>query len=111
MEALAAGIRRNTGLTVLIVALAVIGIIYAYILNMAPDDQKALHYFVQDYLPIIMFLSLACLLFTGFPVAFILGGLAFTYGILGYLLGMFSLIEFFNFMPRIWFNEIGRAHV
>jgi tripartite ATP-independent transporter DctM subunit len=51
-----------------------------------------------------MFLSLACLLFTGFPVAFILGGLAFTYGILGYLLGMFSLIEFFNFMPRIWFN-------
>ena len=104
MEALAAGIRRNTGLTVLIVALAVIGIIYAYILNMAPDDQKALHYFVQDYLPIIMFLSLACLLFTGFPVAFILGGLAFTYGILGYLLGMFSLIEFFNFMPRIWFN-------
>ncbi|MEK9905977.1 MAG: TRAP transporter large permease subunit, partial [Rhodospirillales bacterium] len=104
MEALAAGIRRNTGLTVLIVALAVIGIIYAYILNMAPDDQKALHYFVQDYLPIIMFISLACLLFTGFPVAFILGGLAFTYGILGYLLGMFSLIEFFNFMPRIWFN-------
>ncbi|SVE62575.1 uncharacterized protein METZ01_LOCUS515429, partial [marine metagenome] len=42
--------------------------------------------------------------FSGFPVAFILGGLAFTFGIIGYFLDMFSLIEFFNFMPRIWFQ-------
>ncbi|MEK9828710.1 MAG: TRAP transporter large permease subunit [Rhodospirillales bacterium] len=104
MEAIASGIRRNPGLTFLLVVLAVIGIAYAYILNLSPDGQKDLLYFVQDFLPIFMFFSLAALLFTGFPVAFILGGLSFVYGILGYLLGMFSLIEFFNFMPRIWFN-------
>jgi tripartite ATP-independent transporter DctM subunit len=104
MEAIALGIRRNPGLTLLLVVLAIVGIAYAYILNMSPGGQKDLLYFVQDYLPIFMFFSLAALLFTGFPVAFILGGLSFVYGILGYLLGMFSLIEFFNFMPRIWFN-------
>jgi tripartite ATP-independent transporter DctM subunit len=104
MEAIASGIRRNPGLTLLLVVLAIVGIAYAYILNMSPGGQKDLLYFVQDYLPIFMFFSLAALLFTGFPVAFILGGLSFVYGILGYLLGMFSLIEFFNFMPRIWFN-------
>ncbi len=104
MEAIAAGIRRNTGLTVVLVALAVIGVAYAYVLSLSADEQKTLLYFFQDYLPIIMFASLATLLFTGFPVAFILGGLSLLYGLIGYFLGMFSLIEFFNFMPRIWFN-------
>ena len=45
---------------------------------------------------------MALLLFSGYPVAFILGGLALLYGLIGYLLGVFSLIEFFNFLPRIW---------
>ena len=58
--------------------------------------------FVIDYLPMFMFVSLALLLFTGYPVAFILGGLALLYGFIGYALGMFSIIEFFNFLPRIW---------
>ena len=57
---------------------------------------------VIEFLPMFMFLSLALLLFTGYPVAFILGGLALLYGFIGYSLGMFSLIEFFNFLPRIW---------
>lgn len=104
MEALAAGLRRHTGLTVVLVALAIIGIAYAYVLSLSADEQKELLYFVQDYLPIMMFASLAMLLFSGFPVAFILGGLSFLYGIIGYFLGIFSLIEFFNFMPRIWFS-------
>ncbi len=104
MEAIAGGIRRNPGLTIVIVALAIIGGAYAYVLSLSPDEQKTLLYFVQDYLPIIMFASLAMLLFSGFPVAFILGGLAFLYGLIGYFLDIFSLIEFFNFMPRIWFN-------
>jgi tripartite ATP-independent transporter DctM subunit len=55
-----------------------------------------------DFLPILMFASLAILLFSGYPVAFILGGLALLYGFTGYLFGVFSLIEFFNFLPRIW---------
>ena len=57
---------------------------------------------VIDFLPILMFVSLALLLFTGYPVAFILGGLALLYGFLGYLFDIFSFIEFFNFLPRIW---------
>jgi hypothetical protein len=69
MEALAAGLRRHTGLTVVLVALAIIGIAYAYVLSLSADEQKELLYFVQDYLPILMFASLAMLLFSGFPVA------------------------------------------
>ena len=91
-------------MTVVVVLLVIAAIIYARVLGMAPDQQEDLLYTVQDFLPIIMFLTLAILLFSGFPVAFILGGLAFTFGIIGYFLDMFSLIEFFNFMPRIWFQ-------
>ena len=58
--------------------------------------------FVIDALPILMFITLAILLFSGYPVAFILGGVALLYGFTGYFLGVFSLIEFFNFVPRIW---------
>lgn len=58
--------------------------------------------FFIDFLPIFMFATLAMLLFTGYPVAFLLGGLSIGYGLIGYALGVFSLIEFFNFLPRIW---------
>ena len=40
-----------------------------------------------------MFLSLAALLFTGYPVAFILGGLAILFGLIGNGLEIFKLIE------------------
>jgi tripartite ATP-independent transporter DctM subunit len=59
-------------------------------------------YFLQDYLPVLMFVALGIFLFSGYPVAFILGGLALLFGLIGYFLGTFSLIEFFNFVPRIW---------
>ncbi len=59
-------------------------------------------YFIEEYMPMFMFATLALMLFTGYPVAFILGGLAFVYGIIGYFFGMFALIEYFNFVPRIW---------
>ena len=64
--------------------------------------MEELRLFVEDYLPIFMFCTLATLLFTGYPVAFILGGLAFLFGMLGWFLDVFHLIEFFNFVPRIW---------
>ncbi len=31
-----------------------------------------------------------------------LGGVAITYGFIGYLFGVFKLAEFFNFVPRMW---------
>ncbi len=61
-----------------------------------------LTYFVQEYLPLFMFGMLGVLLFTGYPVAFILGGVSISFGLIGFSLGVFSLGEFFNFAPRIW---------
>ena len=57
---------------------------------------------IQEYLPMFMFLTLGVLLFSGYPVAFVLGGTALLFGFLGYLVGTFRVMEFFNFVPRIW---------
>jgi tripartite ATP-independent transporter DctM subunit len=58
--------------------------------------------FIREYLPVFMFLTLGVLLFSGYPVAFVLGGTALLFGFLGYLLDTFKFVEFFNFVPRIW---------
>ena len=102
MEALAILTRLNGKLVTLIGILLVIGAGFAVIASLSPDQQEELLWFIQDYLPMAMFLTLGCLLFSGYPVAFVLGGLALLYGLIGYFLGVFSLIEFFNFLPRIW---------
>jgi tripartite ATP-independent transporter DctM subunit len=86
----------------LIIALVVVGVAFAILTSLSPEQQTDLLWFVQDYLAIAMFMTLGLLLFSGYPVAFVLGGLALLYGLIGYLLGVFSLIEFFNFLPRIW---------
>jgi tripartite ATP-independent transporter DctM subunit len=102
MEALL-GLRWLNGKAIgLILALLLVGGGFAVLTSLSPEAQTDLLWFIQDYLPILMFFTLACLLFSGYPVAFILGGLALLYGLIGYMLDMFSLIEFFNFLPRIW---------
>ena len=93
---------RPIGLYLLGAAIAIAAIVFITVWNLPDASRKELLWVVQDYLPIVMFLCLAGLLFSGFPVAFILGGLALLFGLIGYFLGMFSLIEFFNFLPRIW---------
>ena len=94
------GGRSGLLLTLLLVALVAL---LTSTVNFLPVEQKEqLLYKTQEYLPIIMFLTLALLLFSGFPVAFILGGVALLFGLIGYFLGVFKPIEFFNFMPRIW---------
>ena len=93
---------RPIGLYILGAAVAIAAIVFITVWNLPDASRKELLWVVQDYLPIVMFLCLAGLLFSGFPVAFILGGLALLFGLIGYFLGMFSLIEFFNFLPRIW---------
>ena len=47
-------------------------------------------------LPILMFLALAILLFSGFPVAFVLGGVGLGFGFIGLAFDVFNFIEFFN---------------
>ena len=96
------GSRLNGKTVTLIIALVVVGVAFAILTSLSSEQHEELLWFVQDYLPIAMFLTLALLLFSGYPVAFILGGLALLYGLIGYALDMFSLIEFFNFLPRIW---------
>ena len=95
---------RYWGIGIVVGILAVIAFVYIRILGMNAEEQEELLYLLQDFLPIIMFGTLACLLFSGFPVAFILGGIAFLFGMIGYWIDMFDLIEFFNFLPRIWFQ-------
>ena len=55
-----------------------------------------------DLLPLLMFLSLMALMFTGYPIGLVLGGLAVAYGALGIALDIFSFAEFFIFVPRVW---------
>ena len=57
--------------------------------------------FVQDFLPLLMFLCLAVLLFSGFPVAFVLGGIGLAFGFVGMAFGIFSFLEFNNIVLRI----------
>jgi len=102
MEAIAKDAKRNGPLIAVVIILAIIGLAYATVINLSPEGQEEILEFFQEFLPFVMFGMLAFLLFTGFPVAFILGGLALAFGVLGYFLDIFSLIEFFNFLPRIW---------
>ncbi|MGZ0188275.1 MAG: TRAP transporter large permease subunit, partial [Alphaproteobacteria bacterium] len=56
----------------------------------------------EDYLPVIMFLALALGLFTGIPVAFVVGGVGLLFGFIGSFFDMFAFQEFFNIPVRIW---------
>ncbi len=60
----------------------------------------------EDYLPVMMFLGLALGLFSGIPVAFVVGGVGLLFGFIGSFFDMFSLIEFFNIPVRIWGGAI-----
>lgn len=57
---------------------------------------------IADYLPLVMFLFVAVCLFSGFPVAFVLGGGATVFAFLGILLDRFNFTQFFSTVPRIW---------
>ena len=53
-------------------------------------------------LPLLMFLALAMLLFSGFPVAWVLGGVGIGFGFIGMYYDVFEFIYFFNVISRIW---------
>lgn len=58
---------------------------------------------VVDWLPALMFVLLLVLVFSSYPIAFVLGGLSVLFGLIGWLFGVFSPVEFYNFTARIWF--------
>ena len=55
-----------------------------------------------DLLPAFMFVVLAVMLFSGFPVGFVLGGVGLVFAGIGYFLQVFSAGEFFNILIRIY---------
>ena len=59
-------------------------------------------FYWEDYLSVYMFVALAFGLFSGFPVAFVVGGIGLAFGFIGAAVDYFSLIEFYNILPRIW---------
>ncbi len=59
-------------------------------------------FYIEDYLPACMFITLAILLFSGFPVGFVLGGVGLAFGFIGMYFEVFSQVEFFNLVLRIW---------
>jgi tripartite ATP-independent transporter DctM subunit len=59
-------------------------------------------YDLVELLPLVMVFTLGVFIFSGFPVGFVLGGVAVIFGLIGVSLDIFSVIEFYNFVPRIW---------
>ena len=96
------GGRLNGKAVIVAVGVVVMTAVVISIVSLSGEQRQELLYIAQDFLPIVMFLTLAFFLFSGFPVAFILGGIALLFGLIGYFLGSFSLVEFFNFLPHVW---------
>jgi tripartite ATP-independent transporter DctM subunit len=57
---------------------------------------------IGEHLSVFLFVMLAVLLFTGYPVAFVLGGIAIFFGVIGIAFDVFQPMQFFNLLPRIW---------
>jgi len=57
---------------------------------------------IVDLLPLLMFVVLMGLVFTSYPIAFVLGGTAILFGLIGMAFDLFSFIEFFNLPQRVW---------
>jgi len=57
---------------------------------------------LADHLPLVMFFALLGFMFFGFPVAFVLGGVALGFGVIGIGLDVFRPAQFGTLIPRIW---------
>src|SRR5512145_228817 len=57
---------------------------------------------IADHLAVLMFAVLTVIMFVGYPVAFVLGGVALGFGVLGIIFDVFHPAQFFALIPRIW---------
>lgn len=57
---------------------------------------------IADHLAILMFMVLTFIMFIGYPVAFVLGGVALAFGVLGIIFDVFRPAQFGSLIPRIW---------
>ncbi|MGE0423331.1 MAG: TRAP transporter large permease subunit [Reyranellaceae bacterium] len=57
---------------------------------------------IGDHLAVLMFLVLTFIMFIGYPVAFVLGGVALGFGVLGIIFDVFHVAQFQALIPRIY---------
>jgi tripartite ATP-independent transporter DctM subunit len=57
---------------------------------------------LADNLALIMFVAMFFLIFCGYPVAFVMGGMALLFALAGSLLGVFSMIGLSDVVLRMW---------
>lgn len=57
---------------------------------------------LTDNLALIMFVSMFFVIFTGYPVAFVMGGTALFFALVGSALGVFSMIGLYDIVLRMW---------
>ncbi len=57
---------------------------------------------IVELLPLLMFVALACLLFTGYPVAWVLGGVGLGFGLIGIAADELAFIQFSTLPSRIF---------
>jgi tripartite ATP-independent transporter DctM subunit len=57
---------------------------------------------LADHLAVLMFLALTGIMFIGFPVAFVLGGVALAFAVLGMFFDVFRPAQLGSLIPRIW---------
>ncbi len=57
---------------------------------------------MSDVLPLVMFGTLVVLLFTGYPVGLVLGGVGLLFGFVGVMTGDFMVVQFYNIVPRMF---------
>jgi len=55
-----------------------------------------------DHLAVLMFLVLTFIMFIGYPVAFVLGGVALAFGVIGIMFDVFRPAQFGSLIPRVW---------
>ena len=55
-----------------------------------------------DHLALIMFVSMFVVIFCGYPVAFVMGGMAMLFAVLGWLGDVFPLAGMSNILLRMW---------
>jgi tripartite ATP-independent transporter DctM subunit len=57
---------------------------------------------LADHLALIMFASMFVVIFIGYPVAFVMGGLALIFALLGVWLGLFNFVGLYDIVLRMW---------
>ncbi|MGH7384516.1 MAG: TRAP transporter large permease [Candidatus Rokuibacteriota bacterium] len=57
---------------------------------------------LADNLALIMFVAMFFVIFMGYPVAFIMGGMALLFAFAGWALGVFNLIGLYDVVLRMW---------